>query len=424
MALVAKLLYCRFFSIAFLSANCYLCRMLFFRKRHICAAWLLVFAHFDANGREMELDAAQRQELGELRKEIAKFEKELSKSKQQEAEILSHISTLDREIDVTKGYLNSLTRDVRTRECQIKNGRNDIEMTSAEIDRLQKLLKDRIVHFYKHSRTAFLETLFASTSLSQVQVWTRYQKIIYQNDKRNIESLASKKAHLEQEEDLLNMQLTSQERKLNELEQEKKQLVESRDKRDVYLKKIQNDNAVISQRLKDVQEAERQILGLIARAEEDRLSRSPGTSRQAAPALPGRKTRKFAGLKGKLIWPAQGSVISHFGKQKHPQLKTVTENLGIEIKANLGTPVKSVDEGWVQAITWQRGRGNIIIISHDDGFYTVYTHLAEILVETNQFVQEGQVIGTVGDSGSLNGPVLHFQIWENTQNLNPEDWLA
>jgi septal ring factor EnvC (AmiA/AmiB activator) len=387
-------------------------------------ALLFLFAHFHADGGEMELDAAQRQELGELRKEIQKFEKELSKNNQQEAEILSHISTLDREIDVTKGYLNSLTKDVRIRERQIKNRQNDIEMTSAEISRLQELLKDRIVHFYKHSHTAFLETLFASKSLSQVQVWMRYQKMIYENDKRNIESLASKKAQLEQEKDLMNVQLTAQERRLKEREQEKRQLVESREKRDVYLKKLQNDKAFVSQRLKEVREAERQILGLIARAEEDRLSRKPGSSPQGSPAHQGRKTRKFADLKGKLIWPTQGSVISHFGRQKHPQLKTVTENLGIEIKANLGTPVRAVDEGWVQAITWQRGRGNIIIISHDDGFYTVYTHLAEILVETNQFVQQGQVIGTVGDSGSLNGPVLHFQIWENTQNLNPEDWLT
>jgi len=117
-------------------------------------------------------------------------------------------------------------------------------------------------------------------------------------------------------------------------------------------------------------------------------------------------------------------VISHFGRQKHPSLNTITENLGIEIKAKLGAPVKVVDDGQVQTITWQRGRGNIVIISHDDGYYTVYTHLAEIEVNLQQEVKQGQVIGTVGDSGSINGPMLHFQIWKNTSNLNPEDWLT
>ena len=89
----------------------------------------------------------------------------------------------------------------------------------------------------------------------------------------------------------------------------------------------------------------------------------------------------------------------------------------------LGTPVISVDGGQVQTITWQRGRGNIIIISHDHGYYTVYTHLADIRVNPMEYVETGQVIGTVGDSGSLVGPVLHFQIWKNTQNLDPEKWL-
>ena len=132
----------------------------------------------------------------------------------------------------------------------------------------------------------------------------------------------------------------------------------------------------------------------------------------------------FSSLRGRLPWPTQGQIISHFGKQRHPTLKTITENLGIEIRAPLGTPVQTVDAGQVQTITWQRGRGNIIIVSHDDGYYTVYTHLADIRVDLLDTIEAGEIIGTVGDSGSLNGPVLHFQIWKNTENLNPEDWLG
>ncbi|HPI74511.1 MAG TPA: M23 family metallopeptidase, partial [bacterium] len=64
------------------------------------------------------------------------------------------------------------------------------------------------------------------------------------------------------------------------------------------------------------------------------------------------------------------------------------------------------------------------IISHDNGFYTVYTHLQDIRVAETQTVKRGQTIGTVGDTGSLIGPVLHFQIWKNTTNLNPEEWLG
>ncbi|OPZ81768.1 MAG: Murein hydrolase activator EnvC precursor [bacterium ADurb.Bin431] len=84
----------------------------------------------------------------------------------------------------------------------------------------------------------------------------------------------------------------------------------------------------------------------------------------------------------------------------------------------------SVGDGQVQTITWQRGSGNIVIVSHGEGFYTVYTHLEEIRVSQDDPVRQGQVIGTVGESGSINGPVLHFQIWKNTRNLDPEEWLG
>ena len=134
-------------------------------------------------------------------------------------------------------------------------------------------------------------------------------------------------------------------------------------------------------------------------------------------------TQNFYALQGQMQWPAKGTISARFGKQKHPQLKTITENLGIEIKARRGDPVIAVADGTVQSITWQRGRGNIIILNHGNGYYTVYTNLQDILVDMNEPVRGNQRIGTVGESGSLHGPVLNFQIWKNTKNLNPEDWL-
>ena len=72
-----------------------------------------------------------------------------------------------------------------------------------------------------------------------------------------------------------------------------------------------------------------------------------------------------------MIWPTKGYIINHFGRQKHPQWNTITENIGIDIKAEFGEQVHAVANGIVTAITWQRGRGNIIIINNLDGFFSV-----------------------------------------------------
>ncbi len=374
---------------------------------------------------EVENDAPQQKELASLRQEIEKYEQQLSQKKAKEANIVNLIANLDREIDTATGYLRTLKKDIRQRERQVNRYSSEISATAKEIEELKALIKKRIVSFYKHGRVREIELLLKSKSLTQIKVWMRYQKLIAENDRRNYQSLIEKQKLLEDQQNLLRLEIGEKDRRMREQQLEERRLKSSREKRSKYLAAIRNDQKVLKQHLEEIKRAEQQILSFIAKAEEQRLTekmRRPVT--QGSIERPPDRSHKFAALRGKLLWPTQGTVVTHFGRQKHPALNTITENLGIEIKAKLGAPVKVVDDGQVQTITWQRGRGNIVIISHDDGYYTVYTHLAEIEVNLQQQVKQGQVIGTVGDSGSINGPILHFQIWKNTSNLNPEDWLT
>jgi septal ring factor EnvC (AmiA/AmiB activator) len=292
-------------------------------------------------------------------------------------------------------------------------------------DELIGLIKKRMVQFYKYRRVQDIDLLLNVNSLQQFRAWLRYQKLIADNDRRNLQALVVRQRELEKQQSYLRLERAEKAKKLTERQLEELQLRTSRDKRSGVLTDLRKDKKVLEQRLRDSRDSEKQILSLIAKAEQARLTQS---ARKPKPS-PTRKTvaiseRTFAQLKGKLVWPTRGVVISRFGRQRHPELNTITENLGIEIKASLGSPVVTVGDGEVQTITWQRGSGNIVIISHEDGYYTVYTHLQEIRVDQSQMVYQGQVIGTVGESGSVNGPVLHFQIWKNTRNLDPEEWLT
>ena len=116
-------------------------------------------------------------------------------------------------------------------------------------------------------------------------------------------------------------------------------------------------------------------------------------------------------------------VVSKFGLQWNPKLKTTTENTGIDIKGQPGSQIKSVLGGVVTTITFLRGFGTTIIIDHGSGFYTVYSHVANIEVTEDSQVRSGDVIAYMGDSGSINGSQLHFEIWGQGKKLNPEDWL-
>ena len=123
--------------------------------------------------------------------------------------------------------------------------------------------------------------------------------------------------------------------------------------------------------------------------------------------------------KGKLDWPVQGKVIKKFGPQWNPRLNTTLDNPGIDISSRATLPVKSVFDGYVSTITFIAGYGTTVIIDHNNSYYTVFTHLENLLISENMNVKECQNIGYVS-----NDNIIHFEIWGNNQKLNPEKWLV
>ena len=131
----------------------------------------------------------------------------------------------------------------------------------------------------------------------------------------------------------------------------------------------------------------------------------------------------FSELKGKMIWPLHnGTIFRKFGENRHKSLKTVTLNYGVDIKANKDKNVYSVGEGVVAAIDWLPGYGNVIIISHKNNYRTVYSHVSEIFISEGDKVKSGSVIALVDES--IDGYVLHFEIWKGRDKQDPEKWLG
>ena len=122
-------------------------------------------------------------------------------------------------------------------------------------------------------------------------------------------------------------------------------------------------------------------------------------------------------------WPVRdGKVIRKFGKNKNSRLNTVTMNYGVDIRTNYQSDIFAVAEGVVSAIEWIPGFGSVVIITHKDNYRTVYGHIKDISVSEGDKINGGDVIGKVNES--LEGNIIHFEIWNNRDNQNPEYWLA
>ena len=132
---------------------------------------------------------------------------------------------------------------------------------------------------------------------------------------------------------------------------------------------------------------------------------------------------KFGKLRGRLPWPvSQGAVVGQFGEHTNPRLGTVTISNGIDISTPNGSSLKTVADGTVSMVQYVLGYGNLIIVRHDDGFFTVYAHLSQMSVKEEQKVKAGQIIGKSGEG--ISGPILHFELYYNKKTQNPLHWLT
>lgn len=140
----------------------------------------------------------------------------------------------------------------------------------------------------------------------------------------------------------------------------------------------------------------------------------PGPTSTATSAIPYSCTDAQIGS-GTFVWPADNHFLS--GKDYRP------DHLGIDIAAGKGSPVYAADTGFVIAKgNDEAGYGNVIMIDHGNGYWTIYAHLSEIGVSMCQSVKNGQWIGAAGDTGNARGVHLHFEVMNDGQSLNP--WLV
>jgi septal ring factor EnvC (AmiA/AmiB activator) len=155
---------------------------------------------------------------------------------------------------------------------------------------------------------------------------------------------------------------------------------------------------------------------MIRKAEQERKAAKVRTAPpRAAAAQAGR---------GRLPWPTGGQALTRFGVQRHPEFGTMVYRRGIDIEAKNGEEVRAVEEGQVAYADWYKGYGRLVILEHGPGFHTLYGHLSQAVVKAGDRVARGQVIGLAGDTGSLRGPRLYFEVRRNGEAEDPFLWLA
>ncbi len=364
----------------------------------------------------------QNKAINALKNEIEQLRSKIKKTESRERSTARRISSLDEEIALTSRLVQSLKREEKKTRSRITQLKEDLLKNENELEILRVRYEQRVVNSYLKGRITDLERVFSSTTWRQAMYRTHYLKIISDIEKKMTKQIEKLLIGISQQK----LELEAALRENLILKRDKEKQMSSyrnmRINREQELSRIRFDKKAMALYVNEKEAGLKQLENIIKKILEDRARfEREERIRQQQQAL---KTKSFSALKGRLPWPANGRIIAKFGRQWNPKLKTTTENPGIDIKGQPGSAIRAIIGGVVTTITYIRGYGTTIIIDHGGGFYTVYSHVTNIQINVDSEVRNGDVIAYMGDSGSINGSKLHFEIWGKGQKLNPELWLS
>ncbi|MGM0608241.1 MAG: peptidoglycan DD-metalloendopeptidase family protein [Candidatus Muiribacteriota bacterium] len=148
---------------------------------------------------------------------------------------------------------------------------------------------------------------------------------------------------------------------------------------------------------------------------------SPGEELRVYPGEKWFLARKEENSK-RFIWPLNNQITSPFGSRIHPVYNRNVFHNGVDIRGNVGEPIKAAGDGKVTFAGENGGYGNVIMVEHTGGYETRYAHCSKLLVRKGERVKRGQKIGRVGSTGVSTGPHLHFEIRKNNKAVNPMEY--
>jgi len=364
---------------------------------------------------------AQSSAIQTLRNQIEATKKRIQSEGRKEKSSVRKVSNLSEEISLLERLVKEIDKEEKLLVADIYQTENQILKSEIELDTLRTRYARRINKIYKKGQLTNLEKIFSSTSWRQAIYRSKYLKIIAEIDQKTYKTIKSLLVEIGKQKLNLEAALRKKRRLKRDRSQTLTLVQNKRRKEQRALIKIRQSQKDLKTFLTEKEAGVKQLKIIIDKIRDDidRFERE-ARIRQQQQVL---QSKEFPKLKGQLEWPAKGRVITKFGRQWNPKLKTTTENPGIDIKGKPGSEIRTVLGGIVTTITFIRGFGTTIIIDHGNGFYTVYSHVSKVEINEDIQVRGGDVIAYMGDSSSINGAQLHFEIWGQGKKLDPEKWL-
>ena len=368
---------------------------------------LCALATIQGNALEDERDAQQR--LDEIRAAIDELDQKVTTARGENRALEAQLRQTELEIGRIAQQISAITASVREKNARLALLRQQREKLAAELSEQQAKLAADIRGLYAIVRQDPLKMLLNQHDASRLARTLRYANYLHQAHAKRLEGLRRTGQQLQDSVSEIERESANLQALQGVLRDTQGQLERQRAARAVVLAAVAARVSDGDKRLADLRANERQLNTVLARIRRE-LADIPST-------LDGRQP--FATLKNRLPWPTEGAIVRAFGT---PRGSGTLKWQGVVIGNEVGRHVRAVSPGRVAFADWLRGFGLMVIIDHGSGYMSLYGHNQSLRKTTGDWVETGDVIASVGNSGGNQQPGLYFESRRRGVPLDPVLW--
>jgi septal ring factor EnvC (AmiA/AmiB activator) len=350
----------------------------------------------------------------DISREIEKGRDKIQKFTHKESGIIQQLNQADRALNRSRKQTASIGREIDRIDKMISDATVASEILLKQIQANEQYVADRLIALYKLNWLGKFNVLASADNLQELLHRKKAIELILAQDQTVIQNLIDNRLEFEKVRSRLEKHRNEKRQQASAYLKQIKRMASERKKRSNLLAYVRKEKSAQLAAIESLKQAARDLDEKIKNLG---LGANPGVSGEY------RTGESFQSYKGLLKLPVKGKIVSLFGEFKNTRYQVLNFRSGIEIQTERGEPIQAVYAGKVLYADWFKGYGNMIIIDHGDHYYTVYAHIEEAFKTNGDSVETGEVIATVGDTDSISGPKLYFEVRHHGKPLDPMQWI-
>jgi septal ring factor EnvC (AmiA/AmiB activator) len=355
-----------------------------------------------------------QQKVAKISRSMAEHQTDLETFTHQENSVVTVLDQIDRTLNQSRKQAETLHRNIVSLKQKIDETLSESEEISVQIKTSEIYAGKRIRALFKLDGIGRTSFLMSAESL-QEWVWRKHAlECILSADERRVHRLSKDKQKLHALYDKQKAQYADKESLERNYTDQIQSIETEKNRRQKLLADIRNKKKIEISTLTALNQAADELNATI-----EALSRED--AEQLPPAA--QVGKDFISSKGLLPLPVKGKITTSYGRNIVGRLNMETFRNGIDIQSDRGEPVRSIYSGRILFSEWYKGYGNLMIIDHGDHYYSVYGHLEERFKLSGEKIETGETIGTAGDTGSVKGAGLYFELRHRGKPLDPLEWV-